>query len=232
MNARLVISILIILASLHLEAQSLKQLTIKHIDDFEVSGDGTNAAWQNVEWIVLEKRKGSLEYETKAKFRYSDQGLYALFYCQDKKITATLKEDFADLFKEDVVELFLWTDESTPLYFEYELSPLNYELAILVPNADGDFFGWKPWHYEDKRLTRHATKISKNEKGEISSWTAEFFIPYALLKPLRNVPPKKGSQWRINFYRIDYDEAYTSWVWQPVETNFHDYKNFGVLKFE
>ena len=233
MNARLVISFLIILVPVRLPAQSLKQLSIKHTEDFEVSGDGSSVAWKSVEWITLEKRKGSLEYGTKAKFLYSDQGLYAFFYCEDKKITATLKEDFADLYKEDVVELFLWTDESTPLYFEYELSPLNYELAILVPNADGDFFGWKPWHYEDNRLTRHSAKIIKDEKtGAISAWTAEFFIPYALLKPLRNVPPKKGSQWRINFYRIDYDEAYTSWVWQPVETNFHDYKNFGVLKFD
>jgi len=215
-----------------LYAQAFKQFIVRHTTDFAVAGEGNNAFWQKVDWIVLDKKKGLAEYETKAKFCYSDSGLYALFYCEDKKITATLKEDFADLFKEDVIELFLWTDESTPLYFEYELSPLNYELAILVPNFGGDFFGWKPWHYEDKRLTRHATKIVKDENGAITSWTAEFFIPYALLKPLRNVPPKKGSQWRVNFYRIDYDHGYSSWVWQPVEINFHDYRNFGVMKFE
>lgn len=214
-------------------AQQLKEISVKHTSDFQVNGEGNHSVWEKLDWIKLEKRKGTMTYETKAKFCYSDSGLYALFHCEDKKITATLKEDFADLFKEDVVELFLWTDESTPLYFEYELSPLNYELAILVPNFGGDFFGWKPWHYEDKRLTRHATKIWKDEKtGAVSHWTAEFFIPYALLKPLRNVPPKKGMQWRMNFYRIDYDEAYTSWVWQPVEVNFHDYKNFGVMKFD
>ena len=51
--------------------------------------------------------------------------------------------DNLDIYNEDVVEVFLWTDESTPLYFEYELSPLNYELPIIVPNNEGDFFPYR-----------------------------------------------------------------------------------------
>lgn len=231
MMVRFIVVVLFLIVVITVQAQ-VKEFTVKHMDDFEVTGDGTHAAWKNIDWITLEKRRGDASYQTQAKFLYSDTGLYTLFYCEDNTITATLKENFADLYLEDVVELFLWTDESTPLYFEYEISPLNYELAILVPNFGGDFFGWTPWHYEDKRLTRHATKIVKDEKGGVSSWTAEFFIPYTLLKPLRNVPPKKGSQWRINFYRIDYDKGSSSWVWNPVDVNFHDYKNFGVMKFE
>lgn len=159
-------------------------------------------------------------------------GIYTLVKCEDKKITATLSNDFADLYKEDVVEIFFWTDEGVPLYFEYELSPLNYELAIIVPNFDGDFFGWTPWHYEGERKTRHATHVSKDEKGNVTSWSAEFFIPYALLKPLRNVPPKSGTKWRMNLYRIDYDEGYSGWTWQPVLTNYHDIERFGTIQFE
>jgi hypothetical protein len=65
-----------------------------------------------------------------------------------------------------------------------------------------------------------------------SEWIAEFFIPYALLKPLRNVPPEKGNKWRMNMYRIDYDKQYSSWTWQPIEKNFHDYEKFGVMIFD
>jgi len=207
-------------------------LHVKHTADFELSGDGGATAWKTAAWFPLTKRKGTAEYTTQAKLMYSDAGIYGLISCSDKKITATLNEDFADLYNEDVVEIFFWTDESTPLYFEYELSPLNYELAILVPNFSGDFFGWKPWHYTDGRKTRHATKIIKDEKGNPTSWVAEFFIPNALLKPLLNVPPKKGTRWRANLYRIDYDEAYSSWTWQPVQTNFHDFARFGTILFE
>jgi hypothetical protein len=163
---------------------------------------------------------------------YSDSGIYCLYHCEDNKITATLKEDFLDLWNEDVVEAFFWTDESIAIYFEYELSPLNYELPILVPNNKGKFLGWRPWHYEGNRKTKHAIHINKSGDA-LTSWTAEFFIPYTLLKPLNNVPPQKGTQWRVNFYRIDHDNGESSWEWQKVRNeNFHDYELFGHILFD
>ena len=79
---------------------------------------------------------------------YSKTGLYFLMDGTDRKLTATMTEDFMDLWNEDVFEVFLWTDERYPVYFEYEISPLNHELPILVPNFGGQFLGWRPWHYE------------------------------------------------------------------------------------
>jgi hypothetical protein len=64
----------------------------------------------------------------------------------DGKLTSTFEEDFADLWKEDVFEAFVWPDERDPLYFEYEISPLGRELPILIPNLDGRFLGWRLWH--------------------------------------------------------------------------------------
>lgn len=184
-------------------------------------------------WITLEKRSGKLPYQTRAKLLYSETGIYVLFHCEDTKITATLQDDFSDLWKEDVFEIFFWTDEGTPLYFEYELSPLNRELAILVPNFRGEFLGWRPWQYEGDRKTRHEVSIEKDPDGNIKGWQGEIFIPYALLRPLQNVPPEKGTQWKMNIYRIDYDETQaTSWAWQRVRTNFHDYERFGTARFD
>jgi hypothetical protein len=57
--------------------------------------------------------------------------------------------------------------------------------------------------------------IHINEDGDaVTSWIAEFFMPYTVLKPLNNVPPQKGSRWRANFYRIDYENGELSWGWQ------------------
>ena len=229
--------IVYILALVHLADAQTKTpnadvLTVRQTSNFNVTGNGSSKAWQTTEWIPLSRRKGVAEYSTRAKLLYSPTGLYVLFSCEDKKITATLKEDFANLWTEDVVEIFVWPDESDPLYFEYELSPLNYELAILVPNMDGDFLGWRPWQYEGERKVKHATKIIKDDSGKVKEWIAEFFIPFALLKPLRNVPPESGDVWRMNMYRVDHDNQSTSWSWKPVKTNFHDYKRFGTIKFE
>ncbi len=153
----------------------------------------------------------------------------------DSRITATMTEDFLDLWHEDVFEVFLWTDEAYPVYFEYEISPLGYELPILIPNFGGEFLGWRPWHYEGERRTRRATAAfgGPREPGaSITGWRAEVFIPWALLEPLQNVPPTAGTVWRANFYRVDHDgDTPTAWAWAPVEGTFHEYERFGVLRF-
>jgi len=206
-------------------------LLVKHTADFEIIGDGSNVNWDNAKWFELTKTSGIDSYNTKVKMLYSDSGIYCLYQCEDRKITASLREDFLDLWHEDVVEAFFWTDELNPIYFEYELSPLNYELPILVPNNKGKFLGWRPWHYEGNRKTKHEIHINKDGDA-VTSWTAEFFIPYTLLKPLNNVPPQKGIRWRANFYRIDYDNGESSWEWQRVKINFHDYELFGHILFD
>ncbi len=219
-------------ATLHGQSPDSSVLAVNKTEDFEVTGDGTAINWKEEKWLTLPKRnKNGAEYSTKLKILYSDSGIYCLYYCQDNKLTSTLREDFADLFNEDVVEAFFWTDETIPVYFEYELSPLNYELPILVPNNKGNFLGWRPWHYEGNRRTRHATHIIRDNEN-IVAWNAEFFIPYLLLKPMTNVPPVKGTRWRANFYRIDYDKNVSDWSWQLTRTNFHDYERFGTLLFK
>ena len=169
------------------------------------------------------------------KLLYSATGLYVLMDGSDSRITATMTEDFLDLWNEDVFEVFLWTDEAYPVYFEYEISPLGYELPILIPNFQGEFLGWRPWHYEGERLTRRATTAlgGPRESGAtITGWRAEVFIPWALLKPLQGVPPRPSSVWRANFYRVDYDgETSTSWYWARVGASFHEFQRFGILRF-
>jgi hypothetical protein len=199
--------------------------------DFALTGDGTEAAWRSAQWTDLKQQQAGALYSTQFKIMYSDSGIYCLYQCMDSAIVSTLKGDFLDLWHEDVVEAFFWTDERIPVYFEYELSPLNYELPIMVPNYDGNFYGWRPWHYEGKRLTRHAVAIKENTNHEGNSWTAEFYIPYLLLKPVISVPPARGSRWRANFYRIDYDRGQSEWSWLPVPGTFHDYKRFRTLEF-
>ncbi len=214
-------------------------LRVPRVDDFKVSGDGSNAAWEKTEWTPLNKRpaiRETLAYDAKFKMLSSKTGVYVLFSGNDARLTATMKEDFLDLWNEDVYEFFFWTDERLPIYFEYEISPLGYELPIIIPNVDGKFLGWRPWHYEGDRKIQKATAIvgGKKETGaKASGWTAEIFVPYSLLAPLGNVPPKSGTRWRANFYRVDYDESHdTAWDWARVGPSFHEYQKFGTLVFE
>jgi predicted TIM-barrel fold metal-dependent hydrolase len=218
-------------------ARTAGVLKVKATTDFVVTGEGKNAAWSKAEWVAVPQRtKDGLPYESRIKLLYSGTGLYCLFEGTDKKLTAKIEKDFENLWEEDVFEIFLWPDEKHATYFEYEISPLNYELPILVPNFDGKFLGWRPWHYDGPRKTRKGTAVTGGPKkfgAAINSWSAEVFLPYALLEPLQNVPPKSGTVWRANFYRVDYDDGKTTrWTWVPVGPSFHEYQKFGKLEFE
>jgi hypothetical protein len=223
---------MVMMANVSAQADDSSIITVKKTKDFSLTGLGDAAAWKTTSFIKLQKKLTTgVNYTTQFKILYSDSGIYCLYICEDSLITSTLKEDFADLYNEDVVEAFFWPDEKSVIYFEYELSPWNYELPILVPNYNGKFLGWRPWHYEKERRTRHAASINK-QAGKVMGWTAEFFIPYVLLSPLENVPPKAGTKWRANFYRIDYDKGGNYWSWKPTGLSFHEYKKFGTIIFE
>jgi hypothetical protein len=212
-------------------------LVANKTEDFTITGDGKSVLWNKAAWlpITVQESSGDPVSATRVKVLYSDRGLYFLFFCEDQKITATIQEDYGALYNEDVVEVFLWPDESVPVYFEYEISPLNFELPILVPNMNDRFYGWKPWHYDGDRKIQHATSAQGGEKksrAEIKSWMAEFFIPFKLLQPMVAVSPKSGDRWRVNLYRIDYDKDYTTWSWQKTSGSFHEFKKYGTLLFE
>lgn len=223
-------------------SSDLPQIVVKKTDDFELTGEGSSDEWNQTEWIELaqrlnlEKTSGNT---TKAKVLYSGTGLYVLFESRDSLITTPFDSNFEELWRGDVVEVFLWPDTSKPNYFEYEISPLDYELPLIVSNIDDDLMSWIPfgdtYDNESDRKVRHKTSVKNGEKkngATIDLWTAEFFIPFKLLHPLNNIYPESGTTWRANFYRIDYDSGETHWSWSPYEGNFHDYENFGVLRFE
>jgi hypothetical protein len=212
-------------------------LIIQKTTDFTINGMGNASEWEKANWLVISPLRDSTETRrTMLKVLYSDSGLYFLFYCHDHLLSATITSDFENLWEEDVVEVFLWPAEHFPAYFEYELSPLNYELPLIIPNDNGYFWGWLPWHYEGKRRVIHQTVIiggKKSSGAAIEAWIAEFFIPYDLIKPLVKSTPSSGSKWRGNFYRCDYDDNVSvCWAWQPVEKRFHEYEKFGMLVFE
>lgn len=212
-------------------------LKVPRVEDFAVTGRGDAAAWNGVPWTVLNARGDAAGAPaTRIKVAYSSTGLYVFMDAADERLTATFEEDFADLWKEDVFEAFLWTDERDPLYFEYEISPLGRELPILIPNLDGRFLGWRPWHYGGDRRVRHLTSIvggPKESGAAIQGWRAEIMIPHALLTPLRNVPPEAGTRWRANFYRVDHDGGRSrSWDWARVGRSFHEFQKFGTLEFQ
>lgn len=216
------------------EGNPRASMEIVQVADFEVTGTGSAPAWSMAHWVTIPKRGNDrIDYQTHAKVVWSETGIYFLIKCDDRKITATMQGHNLNLWEEDVVEVFLMPDEQYPVYFEYQLSPLNYELTLLIPNLGGKFLGWLPWKYEGDRKTRHQTSVQTDAgSGAVTSWTAEFFIPWKLMEPMVLSAPEPGTQWRANIYRFDYDEGMTRFSWNPTVRTFHEPHNFGTFLFK
>ncbi|CAN5405800.1 hypothetical protein BH23BAC3_BH23BAC3_25200 [soil metagenome] len=240
--------LLVVLGTLCFEAfnattilgQSSPVLNVSITNNFTITGNGSSENWSETNWVKLTQRTNHVNdsgRKTFVKVLYSDTGIYFLFRCEDNLVSATITSHFEEIWREDVVEVFLWPNEGEEVYFEYELSPLNYELPILVSKTDKGQSHWIPFEYsyKDGRKTEHKTTAVGGELtsgSAITEWRAEFFIPFDLLVPLKNMIPKSGSTWRANMYRVDYDKGSTNWAWQPVSTNFHDIYNYGTFVFE
>ena len=203
---------------------------VPRVPDFAVTGDGSDSNWARAPWLPLTRVGGVSPHATRAKTVASDKGIYFLVECEDRKLACEVRQDNDDIYQDDVVEVFLWPDEAHNLYFEYELSP------ILVPNIRG-FHGWLPWHYTGDRVVRRATSVRGGPKepgATVTGWTAEFFIPFTLLRGLGNISGKPGTKWRANIFRLDHDDRpnVSHWAWCPdTGTNFHDFRKYGTFEF-
>lgn len=228
------------LFELRAQSQSEETLQVKKTSDFEITGSGDHENWNQTDWVQLSQRTNQEEtsgMKSRFKILYSDLGIYLLYDSKDEILNASIESDFEELWHEDVVEVFFWPDQEERVYFEYELSPLNYELPILVSQHEAETVHWIPFEYSytEGRKTRHKTTITggkKEYKAEISGWSGEIFIPFKLLWPLNNVSPESGTRWKANFYRVDYDYGDIYWSWQPFDETFHDLDQYGTIVFE
>ena len=212
-------------------------LIVHQCNDFNITGKGDNTEWQKTNWVNLTKiDDGGKPYESKFKILYSSKGIYVLFSGDDDRVTSTYENDFDDLFNADVFEVFFHPDKNVPAYFEYEISPLDKELVLLILNTHGKFAGWAPWHYEGNKKVNKKVSITGGEMkpgASIKHWNAELFFPYELLDPLHNVPPSSGMRWYANFCRLDYDSGnMIKWAWSPVKVSFHEFENYLPIVFE
>jgi hypothetical protein len=195
-------------------------------NDFELDGSGGAAAWSAVPFIDLTLVGGASRHRTRCKQLRSATGLYLLVDAEDDRIDCTKTSDGEDLFTEDVVEWFLQPDPGTPVYIEYEISPLGHHLVLIVPNNGRSFHGWQGWKMDRDRTIRRAVQVRGGEcrpGAAVTGWSVEVFLPWDLFRGFANVPP--ASSWRGNVYRIDRD---AKWALDPaVRGEFHDMANFA-----
>jgi hypothetical protein len=174
-----------------------------------------------------------LRLETTVACYRDDRRLMILFEMEDERpVRATMRERDADIWKEDVVEVFIAPEDATR-YFEIEVSPNGTLFDARIDSPDGDRATMttdRNWRCAGlMALIRREQSVD----SPLVSMRTLLVIPF---DGLSRMTPAEGDRWRVNFYRIDRSSAGDEFAaWSPTfadPPDFHLPSRFGILRFE
>jgi hypothetical protein len=186
---------------------------------------GETETWRGIPEIALRENitGGEPQQATVVQCAWSDFAFHVLFTCVDSEPWATITQRDGPLWEEEVVEVFIDPIGDFESYFELEVNPLNTVLDLVLRKNRSGYRKDFAWDCGGLR-----TEVYRSDEG----WSAEFLIPFAALTP---DTPRTGSEWRVNFCRIDRPKgaSYRELsAWSPtVMTTFHVPQRFGLLQF-
>jgi hypothetical protein len=220
-----------------------------------IDGSLDDAAWADAPWSepfrdIEGDKQPEPPLRTRMKMLWDDKGLYIAAELEEPHIWATLREHDAVIFHDNDFEVFLDPDADSHMYGEFEMNAFNttWDLLLGKPYRDGGpaINGWEIVGLQSAvRIDGTINDPSDRDRG----WTLEIAWPWKGLGELStikdSVPPKDGTQWRINFSRVEWDMKISdgkyekipkrpehNWVWSPQGAiDMHRPEKWGVLQF-
>lgn len=205
----------------------------------KIDGILNERAWQKAEYAGFKTFDNQMvpgRMSTRAKLLWDDEYLYLCFQCLDENISATMKNRDDDLYKEDVVEVFIDADNDRLTYIEIEINPLGTILDIDVL-SDGIRTIKSPsrqWTCQGLRVGVKMNGTIENQKDRDRYWAVETAIPFASLPDCKNLPPREGDTFGITLVRYQREEEkFYHLTWSPCFTPGwpHVPERFGKLIF-
>lgn len=227
-------------------------------DTLHIDGELDEPGWQQTKWTdpFSDIRGDQLlppRFETKAKMLWDDTYLYIAAQLEEPHIWATIDKRDAVIFMENNFEVFIDPDGDTHNYYELEVNALGtfWDLMLTKPYRTGG----RPLNAWDIK----GLKIGINIQGTLNDpsdtdegWTLEIAIPLDVLnQTIRRDQPKDGSQWKLNFSRVEWlteieNGKYIkqinpetgkpfpedNWVWSPQGLiDMHLPERWGIVQF-
>ena len=174
------------------------------------------------------------EQKTQAKLLWDDKFLYVAFINEDKDVWTTLDKHDDKLWTQEADEMFIDADGDGKTYVELQVNPKGATFDSYLPTYRKNENDWDAGLKAGVTVDGTLNKRDDEDKG----WTAELAIPLESVKgkekEMKNVPPKVGTEWRVNFFRMDQPngrpQSGTGWS-APMVGDFHALDKFGVLIF-
>lgn len=141
-----------------------------------------------------------------ARLLYDDTNLYLWVTVGDPDVFSPFKDHDGDLWKADVLEMFIDADGNRRGYVELQVNPNNTHLDIWFPGPRGK----DPDRLWSAEMTSavNIRGTADNQGDADKGWDLEVAIPLAAArgrddKMKINIPPKPGDSWKLNVVRVD-----------------------------
>ena len=207
-----------------------------------IDGRLDESAWRAAPWTddfvdIAGTSRPAPRLRTRAKLLWDDAALYVAAELEEPHLWATYDRRDAVIYHENDFEVFLDPDGDSHLYYELEINALGTEWDLLLVRPYRD--GGPAVHAWDIPGLKTAVALdgTLNDPGDADAgWTVEMAFPWPALAECagREVPPRPGDVWRVNFSRVQWrlrveDGRYVketdpatgrslaedNWVWSP-----------------
>lgn len=177
---------------------------------------------------------GPVDEKTSAKLLWDDKNLYIAFEVEDKDVWTTLDKHDDKLWTQEAVEVFIDADGDGKSYIEVQANPKGTTFDSYLPSYRQNNNDWE----SNVKVAVKVDGTVDNRSDKDTGWVVEMAIPLeaakGLEKDVKNVPPKVGTEWRVNLYRLDSPagRGQVAMGWSPpLVGDFHALDKFGVLIF-
>jgi hypothetical protein len=207
-----------------------------------IDGRLDDEAWKAAPWttdfVDIEGSSKPLpRFRTRAKMLWDEQYLYIAAELEEPDVKATLTQHDSVIFHDNDFEVFMKPLSNAEGYFEFEINALNtsWDLYLNRPYNKGG----KPdnsWDIPGLKTAVAVQGTLNNSADKDHGWTVEIAIPWSAFALRQAVtPPIVGSEWRINFSRVEWKAGQPkedNWVWSPQGViNMHVPEKWGYLHF-
>jgi hypothetical protein len=175
----------------------------------------------------------------RVRMTWDDKAMYLGFDVEDTKVTGGFPPGAIDphLWEKETVEVMVDPDGDgdNKDYYEIQISPQNlvfdsqfddYNLPKGGPNGP---FGHQEWSIQGKTAVTVLGTLDKDDDTD-KGYVVEAAIPWTSFSKAKQIPPKPGDSWRMNFYAMKNNSGV---AWSPIlgEGNFHKASRFGRVQF-
>ncbi|MFT5294011.1 MAG: hypothetical protein ACI9YH_000017 [Colwellia sp.] len=223
-----------------------------------LDGKADETAWENAQWsdlfVDIEGNKKPVpRFNTRVKMLWDENFLYIYAELEEPHVWGDITTRDEVIFYNNDFEVFIKTSSFATQYVEFEMNALGTVWDLLLFNTyRHNVPVVNEWDMKGIKIGIDVEGSLNNAEDTDKGWNFEIALPLKDIAETgsRNNLPKDGSQWQLNFSRVQWQHEMVegkyqrkknalgkylpedNWVWSPQGIiAMHQPETWGILQF-